>query len=48
MTDQLLVSIDGPVATLTINNPKANTWTLESLNALPDIIADLDQALAGI
>lgn len=42
MTDQLLVSIDGPVATLTINNPKANTWTLESLNALPDIIADLE------
>ncbi|MEC9408704.1 MAG: enoyl-CoA hydratase [Abyssibacter sp.] len=42
MTDQLQVAIDGSVAVLTIDNPPANTWTLESLNALPDLLADLE------
>ena len=42
MTDQLQLAIDGSVAVLTIDNPPANTWTLESLNALPDLLADLE------
>lgn len=42
MTDQLQVAIDGSVAVLTIDNPPANTWTLESLNALPDLLTDLE------
>ncbi|PNK60451.1 enoyl-CoA hydratase [Psychrobacter sp. FDAARGOS_221] len=36
------LNIDGHVATLTLNNPPAHTWTLESLNALKQLVADLN------
>ncbi|MCL6270882.1 enoyl-CoA hydratase [Sansalvadorimonas sp. 2012CJ34-2] len=41
MTDALILEKRGPVATVTLNNPPANTWTLESLNALEQMIRDL-------
>ena len=44
MTDyiNLKLSIDGHTATLTLNNPPAHTWTMESLKALKQLIADLN------
>ena len=36
------VSIEGSVATLTLNNPPANTWTKQSLSALRQLIIDLN------
>nr|MBV6630340.1 enoyl-CoA hydratase [Oceanococcus sp. HetDA_MAG_MS8] len=38
MSDQLPVRIDGSTAIVTITNPPANTWTLESLRALPGVL----------
>jgi enoyl-CoA hydratase/carnithine racemase len=44
MTDynNMNLSIDGSVATLTLNNPPAHTWTLDSLKALKKLVADLN------
>lgn len=41
-TDTIQVQINGPVAQITINNPPANTWTLESLNGLRDVVSKLN------
>ncbi len=38
----LNVNINGHIATLTLNNPPAHTWTLESLRALKQLVADLN------
>ncbi len=36
----LQVELHGPhIAVLTLNNPPAHTWTLESLRALPLLLA---------
>ena len=43
---QIQVEINGPVATLTINNPPANTWDVESLPALRDVVAALNDDLS--
>ena len=44
MTDytNLNLSIDGHTATLTLNNPPAHTWTMDSLGALKQLITDLN------
>ncbi|WP_420228997.1 enoyl-CoA hydratase [Psychrobacter sp. ER1] len=44
MTDytNLQLSIDGHTATLTLNNPPAHTWTMDSLHALKQLITDLN------
>src|SRR5210317_925370 len=45
-SEKIHVSIDDHVATLTIDNPAANTWDSESLSALKAVVealnADLD------
>lgn len=41
-SEKVLVSIEGGVATLTINNPAANTWDLESLPALEAVVNNLN------
>ncbi len=38
----LNVNINGHIATLTLNNPPAHTWTLDSLRALKQLVADLN------
>lgn len=38
----LEVNINGHIATLTLNNPPAHTWTLESLKSLKQLVADLN------
>jgi len=43
-TDKIHIALDGPVAHLTINNPPANTWDLESLNGLEDLMKQLNNA----
>lgn len=42
-SNQLQYSQDGHVGIITFNNPPANTWTLESLNALQDLIIALNE-----
>ncbi|PIE46755.1 MAG: enoyl-CoA hydratase [Gammaproteobacteria bacterium] len=44
MTDytNLDLAINGHIATLTLNNPPAHTWTLESLKSLKQLVADLN------
>ena len=42
-TSKILVSIEGAVATITINNPPANTWDTESLPGLKRAIEALNQ-----
>ncbi|MCB1645023.1 MAG: enoyl-CoA hydratase [Pseudomonadales bacterium] len=42
MTDKLIVDIQGHTAQITINNPAANTWDEESLPALQQLIAELN------
>ena len=44
MTDytNLQLIIDGAVATLTLQNPPAHTWTMDSLKALKQLITDLN------
>ncbi len=44
MTDytNLDLSINGHIATLTLNNPPAHTWTLDSLKSLKQLVADLN------
>lgn len=39
----LNLNIHGHIATLTLNNPPAHTWTLDSLRALKQLIADLNE-----
>ncbi len=36
------LNINGHIATLTLNNPPAHTWTLDSLRALKQLVADLN------
>lgn len=40
-TEKLLLTVEGAIATITINNPPANTWDLESLVGLRQIIDSL-------
>ncbi len=42
MTDALILEKRGPVATITLNHPPANTWTLASLRILEKIVRELD------
>lgn len=44
MTDytNLKLTIDGHIATLTLQNPPAHTWTMESLPALKQLVTDLN------
>jgi enoyl-CoA hydratase/carnithine racemase len=42
-TSLLKLEIQGHVAILTLNNPPAHTFTLESLSAIPEVLATLDQ-----
>ena len=44
MTDytNLKLSIDGHTATLTLNNPPAHTWTMDSLKAFKQLVVDLN------
>ncbi|WP_062270426.1 enoyl-CoA hydratase [Endozoicomonas arenosclerae] len=42
MSDSLILSLEGNVATIRLNNPPANTWTLESLNHLEGLVQDLN------
>lgn len=41
-SEKILVKLEGHVATLTINNPPANTWDRESLSALAVIVNRLN------
>lgn len=41
---KLELAIDGFTAVVTINNPAANVWDEESLEALRDLVSDLDDA----
>lgn len=41
-SDKIIVTIDGHIAKITINNPPANTWDLESLGALAGVITKLN------
>ncbi|KEQ12157.1 enoyl-CoA hydratase [Endozoicomonas numazuensis] len=43
MSDCLKLSLDGNIATIQLNNPPANTWTLESLNLLERIVHELNE-----
>lgn len=42
-TDKILVKITEHIAQITINNPPANTWDLESLGGLSSTIAQLSE-----
>ena len=42
MNIPLHLTTEGHIATITLNNPPANTWTLESLNLLRDTIRELN------
>lgn len=42
MSDALLVEKQGHTAIITMNNPPANTWTVESLKQLTDLVAQLN------
>lgn len=42
MSDLLKLSIEGHIATITIANPPANTWTYESLTALKQLVESLN------
>ncbi|MRI34984.1 enoyl-CoA hydratase [Endozoicomonas sp. OPT23] len=50
MNAPLLLTTDGHIATITLNNPPANTWTLESLNLLRDTVRELNShsAITGL
>ena len=37
-SEKVLVSIEDGIASVTINNPAANTWDLESLPALETVV----------
>ncbi len=38
----LQLTVDGHIATLTLQNPPAHTWTMDSLKALKQLITDLN------
>lgn len=42
MSDLLKLTKDGAIATITMSNPPANTWTRDSLLALRDIVQELN------
>ena len=42
MSDALLLEKQGHTAVITMNNPPANTWTVESLKQLTELIAQLN------
>ncbi len=42
MSEALILEKKGHIAQLTMNNPPAHTWTPESLDALKDIVAELN------
>ncbi|CAM3602839.1 enoyl-CoA hydratase [Parendozoicomonas haliclonae] len=42
MSEALILEKRGSVATITLNNPPANTWTLDSLNQLEKIVQELN------
>jgi len=42
MSDAVQVVIEGHVAIVTMNNPPANTWTRDSLEALTDLVHELN------
>lgn len=42
-TDKLKLEIDGTTAVVTIDNPAANVWDLESLAGLRDLVAGLNE-----
>ncbi|MCP4880950.1 MAG: enoyl-CoA hydratase [Gammaproteobacteria bacterium] len=42
MSDAIEVVIEGHVAQVTMNNPPANTWTRDSLEALTDLVYELN------
>ena len=42
MSDAIEVDIQGHVAIVTMNNPPANTWTRDSLEALADLVHELN------
>lgn len=41
-SDKIKLAIDGHVATITVDNPAANTWDTESLPALKQVVLDLN------
>lgn len=41
-SEKVLVSIEAGIATVTINNPAANTWDLDSLPALETVVNNLN------
>ena len=41
-SEKVLVSIEDGIASVTINNPAANTWDLESLPALETVVNELN------
>ena len=41
-SEKVLVSIEDGIVIVTINNPAANTWDLESLPALEAVVNELD------
>ena len=43
MTEKLLLEKIDNTAQITINNPSANTWDLESLSGLQEIIENLNK-----
>ncbi|MGI9278822.1 MAG: enoyl-CoA hydratase [Endozoicomonas sp.] len=43
MSDSLKLSLEGNIATIQLNNPPANTWTLESLNLLEQMVHELNE-----
>lgn len=43
MSDLIQLEKDGHTAVITINNPPANTWTLDSLNALSETVEALNE-----
>ena len=46
-SEKVLVAIEDGIATVTINNPAANTWDLESLPALEAVVNNLN-AMADV
>lgn len=42
-TDKITFTVEGHVATVTINNPPANTWNLDNLSGLKAIVEALNQ-----
>lgn len=42
MSDALLLKKQGHTAVITMNNPPANTWTVESLKQLTELVAQLN------